>query len=147
MNRDAKEIVGVLMQILGGAEVSHDQLTELSFEADGELQGALNEAYIRIVEFAYDRELRIRDPALDRAMRGALQASLDRIVAAWDAQSQMTSLKTSAWNGRSPRVVDVDPDQNRENAAGSRVGEWGLTLDVLRSDQPLIPPGLKVHQR
>jgi len=92
MNRDAKEIVGVLMQLLGGAEVSHDQLTELTFEADGELQGALNEAYIKIMEFIYDRELRVRDPALDRAMRGALQSCLDRIVAAWDAESKLMSL-------------------------------------------------------
>ena len=76
MNRDAKEIVGALMQILGGAEVPHDQLTELSFEADGELQHALNDAYIKIMEFAFDRDLRVRDPALDQAMRGALQTCL-----------------------------------------------------------------------
>ena len=95
MNRDAKEIVGVLMRVLDGGEVSHDQLTELSFEADGELQRALNEAYIKIMEFAYDRELRVRDPALDHAMRGALQACLERIIAAWDAESQTTSLNSS----------------------------------------------------
>jgi hypothetical protein len=95
MNRDAKEIVGVLMQLLGGAEVAHDQLTELSFEADGELKRALNEAYIKIVEFAYDRELRVRDPALDRAMRGALQGRLDQIIAAWDAEAEITSVEPS----------------------------------------------------
>ena len=95
MNRDAKEIVGVLMQLLGGAEVAYDQLTELSFEADGELQRTLNEAYIKIMEFAYDRELRVRDPALDRAMRGALQGCLDRIIAAWDAEAEITSVKLS----------------------------------------------------
>jgi hypothetical protein len=48
MNRDAKEIVGVLMHVLDGGEVSHDQLTELSFEADGELQRALNELTSRL---------------------------------------------------------------------------------------------------
>ena len=95
MNRDAKEIVGVLMKVLGGAEVAHDQLTKLSFEADGELKRTLNEACIKIMEFAYDRELRIRDPALDRAIRDALQGCLDRIVAAWDAEAEITSMESS----------------------------------------------------
>ena len=95
MNRDVKEIVGVLMRVLDGGEISHDQLAELSFEADGELQRALIEAYIKIMEFAYDRERRVRDPALDHAMRGTLQACLDRIIAAWDAEPQTTSLNSS----------------------------------------------------
>ena len=81
MNRGAKEIVGVLMQVLGGAEISHDQLTELSFEADGELQRALNEAYIKIMEFAYDSELRVRDPVLDRAIVQAILAAMQMIGA------------------------------------------------------------------
>jgi hypothetical protein len=87
MNRDAKEVVGVLMHVLDGGEVSPDQLTELSFGADGKLQQALNEAYIKLMEFAYDRELRCVDRALDRGMRAALQIHLDRIVAAWEQES------------------------------------------------------------
>lgn len=89
MNRDVKEVVGVLMHVLGGGEISHDQLTELSFEADGELQLALNEAYIKLLEFAYDRELRLGDPALNREMRSALEKHLNRIVVAWDEQSRV----------------------------------------------------------
>ena len=89
MNRDVKEIVGVVMHVLDGGEVSHDQLTELSFEADDELQIALNETYIKLVEFAHDRELRISDQSYDREMRSALQKCLDRVVVAWDEQSRM----------------------------------------------------------
>lgn len=95
MNSDVKEVVGVLMRVLDGGEVSHDQLTDLTFEADGELQHALNEAYIKLVEFIYDRELRLGDPTLDREMRSALQQYLDRIVAAWDQQSRITSQSSS----------------------------------------------------
>lgn len=86
MNRDVKEVVGVLMQVLSGGEVSLEQLMELSFEADGELQRSLNEAYIKLMEFAYDRELRTSDPIRDRDMRSALKVSLDQIVAAWDLE-------------------------------------------------------------
>ena len=84
MQRDVKEVIGVLMRVLDGDEVSQKQLTELSFEADGELQLALNEAYIKLMEFTYDRELRHGDPALDREMRLGLQKYRDRIVVAWD---------------------------------------------------------------
>jgi hypothetical protein len=92
MNRDVKEVVGMMMRILGGGDVSLDQLEELSFEADGELQRALNEAYIKLMEFAYDRELRLADQTLDRKMRSALQKYLDQIVAAWDQQPRMASV-------------------------------------------------------
>jgi predicted translin family RNA/ssDNA-binding protein len=95
MNRDVKEVVGTMMRILGGGDVSLDQLEELSFEADGELQRALNEAYIKLMEFAYDRELRLGDQTLDRKMRSALQKYLDQIVAAWDQQSRMASQDSS----------------------------------------------------
>ena len=91
MNRDAKEVVGVLLHVLDGGEISHDQLTELSFEADGELQRALNEAYIKLMEFAYDRELRLCNHTLDREMRSVLQTCLGRIIVAWDQESRMTS--------------------------------------------------------
>jgi len=90
MQRDVKEVVGVLMRVLNGGEVSQDQLVDLSFDAEGELQQALNEAYIKLMEFAYDRELRLGDQDLDRAMRAALESSLDRIVTAWDQQSRIS---------------------------------------------------------
>jgi hypothetical protein len=82
MARDIKDIVGVLMRVLGGGEVLPAELDDLDFEAEGELAAALNEAFIKLREFAYDRDLRQSDPARDRAMRAELQACLDRIVQA-----------------------------------------------------------------
>jgi len=96
MNRDVKEVVGVLCMPWAGVEISHAQLTELSFEADGELQLALNEAYIKLIEFSYDRDLRSNDSAIDQEMRSALQACLNRIIRAWDAESQSAPDKIGA---------------------------------------------------
>jgi hypothetical protein len=96
MNRDVKEIVGVLMRVLDGGEASHEQLAELSFEADGELQEALNAAYIKLIEFAHDRELRSNDNAIDQEMRSALQTCLNRIIRAWDAESQSRTREASS---------------------------------------------------
>lgn len=96
MTRDVKEIVGVLMRVLDGGEVSHDQLMELSFEAEGELQSVLNQAYIALLEFSHDQELRLRDVVLDREMRSRLQTCLDQIIAAWDQQSCTSRERSSA---------------------------------------------------
>jgi hypothetical protein len=74
------------------AEVAHDQLTELSFEADGELQRALNEADIKIMEFAYDRELRVRD----RSITGC--AAHFRSVLIVSLPPEMQSLKRASLN-------------------------------------------------
>jgi hypothetical protein len=41
MRRDVKEIIGTLMRVIDGDEVSTEELGELSFEAEGELQLAL----------------------------------------------------------------------------------------------------------
>jgi hypothetical protein len=56
MERDIKDVIGVLMRVLEGGEISHDELDDLAFEADGELETALNEAYVKLREFANDRE-------------------------------------------------------------------------------------------
>ena len=82
MERDIKDIVGVLMRVLGGGEVLPTELNDLEFEAEGKLAVALNEAFIKLQEFAYDRDLRQSDPARDRAMRAELQGCLERIVQA-----------------------------------------------------------------
>ena len=82
MERDIKDIVGVLMRVLDGGEVLPAELNDLEFEAEGELEAALNDAFIKLQEFAYDRDLRQSDPARDRAMRAELQGCLDRIVKA-----------------------------------------------------------------
>ena len=87
MERDFKEVVGLLMRVLGGGEISHQELDDLGFEADGELEIALNEAYVKLREFANDRELRLNDVELDRDMRSRLQDCLDKIVKACDQTS------------------------------------------------------------
>ena len=86
MDRDVKEIVGALMRVLDDGELSQDELSDLEFEADGELQTALNEAYIKLMEFVYDREVRVNDRGLDRKARSALQGCLDKIVSICDRE-------------------------------------------------------------
>jgi hypothetical protein len=78
----ARDVIGVLMRVLDGGEVLPAELDDLDFEAEGELAAALNEAFIKLQEFAYDRDLRQSDPARDRAMRAELPACLERIVKA-----------------------------------------------------------------
>src|SRR5262245_40771647 len=75
---DLKEVMGVLMRVLDGGEVSHEDLDDLGFEADGELEEALNEAYVQLREFANDRDLRLGDPKLDRDMRSDLRPCLNK---------------------------------------------------------------------
>jgi hypothetical protein len=80
MHRYHKEIVGVLMRVLNGGEVSLAELAELSFVAESELRGALIDAHVSLLEFACHRELRARDAAADRAMRAELETCLERIA-------------------------------------------------------------------
>ena len=79
MSQDVKEIVGTLMRVVGGGEVSPDDVTQLGFEANGELRDALNDAYIKLLEFAHDRERRLSNSDLDRDMRAVLQEHLATI--------------------------------------------------------------------
>ncbi len=82
MQRDIKDVIGILMRVLDGGDISHDDLDDLGFEASDELEIALNEAYVKLREFANDRELRRNDPERDRSMRAELQDCLDDIVKA-----------------------------------------------------------------
>lgn len=84
MERDIKDVIGILMRVLDGGEISDDELDNLGFEADGELEAVLNEAYVKLREFANDRGLRLSDPERDRSMRSELQDRLDNIVKACD---------------------------------------------------------------
>ncbi len=77
LKADLKEIIGTLMRALDGAAISRAQVEDLAFEANGELQIALNDAYLILLEFAYDCDAGV--PA-DRVMRGRLRAALDEIV-------------------------------------------------------------------
>ena len=80
MARDLKEVVGTLMRVIGGAEISPEEVEELTFTASGHLRGAMNDAFIKLLEFAHDKDARSRDPDLDGAMREALRECLDAIV-------------------------------------------------------------------
>jgi hypothetical protein len=86
MHADIKEIVGVLMRVLDGGEVEEDELADLAFEAEGELETALNAAYVQLGEFAAAADARREDPATDQQMREELQACLDEIVRICDAE-------------------------------------------------------------
>ncbi len=84
MVRDVKEVIGVLMRVLDGQEIGQVDVEDLGFEGEGELQAALNAAYIKLLEFVHDRNVRRNDAAADRAMRESLQICLDQIVVACD---------------------------------------------------------------
>jgi hypothetical protein len=96
---DIKEVIGVLMRVLAGGEISRGEVEDLAFEAEGELQAAVNEAYIKLLEFAYDRDARGNDHALDRQMRSALQQSLDEIVRLADPSISHGAPVISGLNG------------------------------------------------
>jgi len=88
MDRDVKELIGVLMRVLGGGETSQAELEDLAFDADGELEAVLNNAYIKLIEFVHDRDLRLNDQDADRRLRSCLQECLDDIVTACDRQAR-----------------------------------------------------------
>lgn len=70
------------MRVLDGDEVRESELSDLGFEAEGDLETALNEAYVQLGEFARALDLRRMDPDVDLRMRADLQVCLDRIVKA-----------------------------------------------------------------
>jgi len=86
--RDVKDVIGAIMRVLDGAEVSQDDVLDLEFEAEGELLAALNEAYIKLLEFAHDREHRLRDRHLGERERATLHHVLNEIVRLSDAESK-----------------------------------------------------------
>jgi hypothetical protein len=80
MLHDITELVGVLMRIVGGGETSIDEVEALNFDCADYLRPTLDEAFIKLLEFAHDRELRARDTGLDLAARSELDGLLDRIA-------------------------------------------------------------------
>jgi len=86
LHRDVKEVIGALMRVLDGAEISESELADLGFEAEGELATAVEEACLRLGEFAEALDVRRGDPDTDRRMRAELQACLDAIVDICDRQ-------------------------------------------------------------
>ena len=80
MEGDLKEVIGALMRVLAGEKISREEVEDLAFEADGQLQVALNEAYVKLMEFAYDCDAGLKDQKLVDEMRAALQQCLDEII-------------------------------------------------------------------
>ena len=78
MEADLKEVVGTLMRALAGAKISGEEIADLAFDATGELQIALNQAYIALLGYAFDCDAGINE--LKREMHAELQQSLDEIV-------------------------------------------------------------------
>jgi hypothetical protein len=91
MERDIKDVLGVLMRVLGGGEVSQEEMDDLGFEAEGELELALNETYAKLREFANDRSLRANNQDLDSQMRLDLQRCLDTVVNICDRNQVVSS--------------------------------------------------------
>jgi hypothetical protein len=80
LDGDLKEVVGTLMRVLGGEKISRREVEDLAFGANGELQLALNRAYIKLLEFAYDCDAGLRGQSLTDEMRAELQHCLREIV-------------------------------------------------------------------
>ena len=74
------DVVGAIMFVLAGAELPVAHVEDLEFDATGELESALNEAFIKLLEFSHDHHLRASNQSLDREMRSELQRSLKKIV-------------------------------------------------------------------
>jgi hypothetical protein len=104
MEADIKDVVGILMRVLGGGDVSLEELNDLRFDTDGEIGSALTEAYVKLREFAIDRDLRLSDPKADRDLRADLQKRLDKIVRACD---------------RAPRTAPRDRSSRAARSAGA----------------------------
>jgi hypothetical protein len=85
--RDVKEVIGVLMRALDGEDITQEEVEELGFQGEGDVQAALNDAYIKLLKFVGDRDRRRNNPTADRKMRQSLQACLDNIVAACDREA------------------------------------------------------------
>jgi hypothetical protein len=84
--RDIKELVGMLIAVTGDAEVTEQEVLDLEFDAEGELLHVLNAAYIGLLEFVHDRELRAKDRDLDGKERAALRQSLNTIIRLCDIE-------------------------------------------------------------
>jgi hypothetical protein len=78
--QDVKELIGIVMRILDNAEITEADILDLDFEAEDELLAALNDTYIKLLEFVHDRDLRRASPDLDRKGRAVLRDSLNKIV-------------------------------------------------------------------
>ena len=95
MERDVKEVVGLLMRVLGGGRTNRAEVEDLGFHGAGNLQAALNEAYIKLLEFAFDCDAGVSVQPLDEKRRLAFEGSLNDII----------RLSEQAWLEQSGSVV------------------------------------------
>jgi hypothetical protein len=77
---DVKELVGTIMRVLDHAEITEAEVLDIGFEAEGEALAAVNDAYIKLLEFVHDRDLRLVDPDLDTRERALMQDALKKIA-------------------------------------------------------------------
>jgi hypothetical protein len=84
--RNVKDVIGVIMRVLDGAEFSKTMCSTLSSEAEGELLAALNDGYIKLLELAHDHEQRLGDHHLDARERATLHHVLNEVVRLSDAE-------------------------------------------------------------
>jgi hypothetical protein len=89
MERDVKEVIGALMRVLDGGTISRAEVEDLAFDATGDLQIALDEAFIKLLEFAYDCEKGEKKASVE--LLSDLQTSLDNVVRA--AEPRLRHLK------------------------------------------------------
>ena len=83
--RDVKELIGIIVRVLDHGEITEGEVVDLAFEADGELLDALNDAYIKLLEFVHDRASREHDADLDDRERASLRDAMNKIVKLSDA--------------------------------------------------------------
>ena len=83
--QDVKELIGTIMRALDHADIGEAEVLDLDFDADGEVLAAVNDAYIKLLEFVHDRDQRRANPDLDRQERALLQNSLNEIVRVCEA--------------------------------------------------------------
>ena len=81
---DLKEVIGTLLRAIGGAEITEQEVLDLGFDAEGELGVVLNDAFLQLLQFAQDQDLRRADIEVDHKQRSDLQSCLDRIVRVHD---------------------------------------------------------------
>ncbi|MBV8652105.1 MAG: hypothetical protein JO255_11605 [Alphaproteobacteria bacterium] len=109
MQHDITELVGVLMRIVGGGETSIDEIEELTFDCADYLRPALDEAFIKLLEFAHDRDLRARNMELDLKARSELDRLLDRIARLCETRDpHPTTLRSAQRAGAFGREVSED---------------------------------------
>lgn len=73
--RDVKDVVGIIMRVLDGAEISEDGVLDVEFDADGAVLAVLDEACIMLLAFVHDHDRRLSDRQLDQNARGVAGGS------------------------------------------------------------------------